>query len=264
MAGRGSAFATLGLAPGADAAAVERAYKRLIKLHHPDREGGDGTRAAEINRAYRELRGAAAGRADPLEFNEDFSLARSGWRWPLAILAVALGIGALVLFQGPVAPLIRSLIPAAASAQPGHAAASAEPADIMDQPLHAGTIDDALRDALHLSRTRDEFALADASRDCQRRFRDDPSTIQLDRCAAFDDAVVQLQDRDPLRDRGPFAQLAVTGRQWSAGSALSDDNLAIDGRLDRIRLHVELALAPMIEPPLPPPPGGLPLRRNDR
>ena len=61
---------------------------------------------------------------------------------------------------------------------------------------------------------------------------------------AFDDAVVGLQDRDPLRDRGPFAPLAVTGRQWSAGSQLSDDYLAIDGRLDRIRLRVELALAP--------------------
>ena len=70
----------------------------------------------------------------------------------------------------------------------------------------------------------------------------------LDRCAAFDDAVVQLQDRDPLRDQGPFSELAVTGRQWSAASTLSNDYLAIDGRLDRIRLRVELALAPP-EPP---------------
>jgi hypothetical protein len=35
-----------------------------------------------------------------------------------------------------------------------------------------------------------------------------------------------------------------------AASALSDDPLAIDGRLDRIRLHVELALAPTL-PPMP-------------
>ena len=41
MAGRVSAFAVLGLEPGADAAAIEQAYKRLIKQHHPDREGGD-------------------------------------------------------------------------------------------------------------------------------------------------------------------------------------------------------------------------------
>ena len=73
----------------------------------------------------------------------------------------------------------------------------------------------------------------------------------MDRCAAFDDAVIQLQDRDPLRDQGPFAQLAVTGRQWSAGSALSSDYLAIDGRLDQIRLRVELALAPEVPPVAP-------------
>ena len=67
--------------------------------------------------------------------------------------------------------------------------------------------------------------------------------LQLDRCAAFDDAVVQLEDRDPLRDQGPFGELAVTGRLWAGATALSSDSLAIDGRLDRVRLRVELALA---------------------
>ncbi|MFL6800545.1 MAG: DnaJ family molecular chaperone, partial [Sphingomicrobium sp.] len=60
-----SAFHALGLEPGADFAAVERAYKALIKRYHPDRQGGDARRAAEINRAYRELR-LAAGAKDPL------------------------------------------------------------------------------------------------------------------------------------------------------------------------------------------------------
>jgi hypothetical protein len=262
MAGRASAFATLGLEPGADAAAVERAYKRLIKLHHPDREGGDGKRAAEINHAYRELRGPA-GVADPLQFHEDFSLGRGGRRWPLAALLAALSIGVLLLFHGPLAPLARSLFPAAGPILPlGQVAPSAKAADTMDQPLHDAAIDDAIKDALRLNRTSDEFALASMSRQCQQRFHDDPSVAQLDRCAAFDDAVVQLQDRDPMRDRGPFAQLAVTGRQWSAGSSLSDDYLAIDGRLDRIRLRVELALVPELEPA--PPAARSALGRGDR
>jgi hypothetical protein len=253
MAGRGSAFATLGLAPGADAAAIEAAYKRLIKLYHPDREGGDGTRAAEIIRAYRELRGGPLAVADPLEFNEDFSARRRDRRWPLAILLVAIALIAALLLRSPATPLVRSLVPAVAGTQSaGRVAKAAEAPDIMDQPLHAGAIDGAVRDALRLSRTSDEFALAKASRACLQRFHDAPSMTQLDRCAAFDDAVVQLQDRDPLRDRGPFAQLAVTGRQWSAGSSLSDDYLAIDGRFDRIRLHVELTLVPELEPPPPP------------
>ena len=69
MLGRANAFAVLGLTPGADAAAVDQAYRRLIKQYHPDREGGDGVRAAEIIRAYRELRGGKA-LADPLQFND--------------------------------------------------------------------------------------------------------------------------------------------------------------------------------------------------
>ena len=64
--------------------------------------------------------------------------------------------------------------------------------------------------------------------------------------------MVGLQDRDPLRDAGPFAPLAVTGRQWSAASVLSDDSLAIDSRLDQIRLQVDLALVPHVAPIAPP------------
>jgi hypothetical protein len=95
------------------------------------------------------------------------------------------------------------------------------------------------------------MALSAASQDCHQVLRTKPSLRELDRCVAFDDAVITLQDRDPLRDEGPFAPLAVTGRQWSAASALSDDDLAIDSRLDRIRLRVELVLAPMIPPIVP-------------
>src|SRR6476469_7496273 len=79
MAGRASAFAALGLAPGADAAAVEQAYTRLIKQHHPDREGGDSSRTAEINQAYRALRSGSA-QANTLEFHT-----RSGRRGVLCL-----------------------------------------------------------------------------------------------------------------------------------------------------------------------------------
>jgi hypothetical protein len=118
----------------------------------------------------------------------------------------------------------------------------------MDQPLNLSAIDGSARQALHIARTKDEMALASASRDCHHLLRSQPSLLQLDRCAAFDDAVVQLEDRDPLRDQGPFSELAVTGRIWSGASALSDDSVAIDSRLDRIRLRVEEVLAPAMPP----------------
>ncbi len=252
MAGRVSAFAVLGLEPGADAAAIEKAYKRLIKQHHPDRKGGDATRAAEITQAYRELRGGKA-RMDPLEFNEDYDAMRRRPRWPVAALVAGACIGGLVLLMGPSVPHARALW-AAKTGLPlsaNHEAGAAAFADPMADGLHIRAIDAAVTEALRLYRTKDEFTLATTSRECQSRFREEPGTRMLDRCAAFDDAVVGLQDRDPLRDAGPFAPLAVTGRQWSAASTLSDDYLAIDSRLDQVRLRVEVLLAPQVPPIAP-------------
>jgi hypothetical protein len=241
--GDASAYESLGLDPGADQAAVERAYKRLIKEHHPDRDGGDSGRAAEINRAYRELReGGSAGR-DALELNEDDPWAgnrRFGLIGPALIAAG--GLGALLLMIAPMNSALPDLTPASARPLAAQHQRGA-PTDTMDLPLQSAAIDGAVRDARHIARTRDEMELATQSGDCHRRLKNRPELVQFDRCVAFDDAVVVLQDRDPLRDRGPFSELAVTGRQWSGASALSSDSLAIDGRLDRIRLRVEMALA---------------------
>jgi hypothetical protein len=248
MAGRASAFAVLGLEAGADSAAIEQAYKRLIKQHHPDRAGGDAIRAAEITRAYRELRGGRAAE-DPLQFNDDLAL-RKPRRLTFAAIAVAT-LAAFALVLGRSAPLSRTTAAAGTQHPIGLAGDSSAAFESMDEELHVGEIDSAVREALRLFRTSDEGALSNASRDCQLRFRDNPGTEMLDRCAAFDDAVIGLQDRDPLRDQGPFAPLAVTGRQWSAASTLSDDYLAIDGRLDRIRLRVEMELATQLPPIAP-------------
>jgi hypothetical protein len=251
MAANGSAYAALGLEPGADAAAIEQAYKRLIKRYHPDRAGGDARRAAEINRAYREFRHLPA--RDALVLNDDRwfdPVASPGSGWVLVALALAAGLAALLVLTGPLGASFRQLVGASGPRLPrGQVAAAATGVDAMDQPLAAATVDRAVNEAVRISRIGDEMALATASRACHHRLRLEPSVKQLDRCAAFDDAVVQLQDRDPLRDHGPFSELAVTGRQWSAASALSNDYLAIDSRLDRIRLRVELALAPAPPPP---------------
>lgn len=244
MAGDGSAYAALGLDPSADSDEIEQAYRRLIKQHHPDREGGDSGRAAEINRAYRELRGTRDLK-EPIEFHEPLPETRSSGRaWVVLALLLAIVTLGLLVSQTPLAPLAQ-LAPAAAGPQGRVRAAVSAEGDPMDQPLHLAAIDAAARDAFRLSRSSDEMSLAKASRDCNHLLRSNPTMLQLDRCAAFDDAVVQLEDRDPLRDQGPFSELAVTGRLWGGATALSNDSLAIDGRLDRVRLRVELALAAM-------------------
>jgi hypothetical protein len=263
MAHDGSAYAALGLQPGADATAIERAYKSLIKQHHPDREGGDSARAAEINRAYRELR-AELGPKDALIFNEiEPPEASGGWVRVAIVLLLALAI--LLASTGPLGAFMRQLAQPVAPRLVGGDAAAAAPTgtDAMNQPLHLAAVKSAVHQAVAMVGKRDDLALLSASRDCHRRLRIEPSVIQLDRCAAFDDAMVQLQDRDPMWDDGPFSQIAVTGRQWSAASTLSNDYLAIDSRLDRIRIQVELALAPPDPPRLQPAPSRIVVNSAD-
>ncbi|HEX8839741.1 MAG TPA: J domain-containing protein [Sphingomicrobium sp.] len=258
MVGDGSAFDALGLDPDADSAEIEQAYRRLIKQHHPDREGGDAHRAAEINRAYRELRGLR-NLKDPLELHEDWpSTAAGGRAWLLAALLLA-GITALVLFRAQ--SVAYSAPEQASRSAVFRDAGGAMARDTMDQPLHLSAIDEAAQQALRLFQSRDEMSLAKLSAECHRRLRGDPTMLQFDRCAAFDDAVVQLEDRDPMRDQGPFSEIAVTGRLWSGASGLSQDSLAIDSRLDRIRTRVRLAVAPPVQlPTLSAAPSPLPTR----
>jgi hypothetical protein len=255
MAHDGSAYAALGLRPGADAMAIERAYKSLIKQHHPDREGGDSARAAEINRAYRELR-TELGPKDALVFNEIEPAEESGGGWVRAAIVLLFALAILLTLNGPVATFMRQLAqPVAPARVDGDGLVPTTGMDAMDQPLHLAAVKSAVRQAVAMLGKRDDLALVSTSRDCHRTVRLQPSVTQLDRCAAFDDAIVQLQDHDPMWDEGPFSQIAVTGRQWSAASTLSNDYLAIDSRLDRIRIQVELALAPSdpprVQPPLP-------------
>lgn len=238
-----AAYATLGVAPGADWPTIERAYKDQIKRHHPDRAGGDAKRATEIIHAYRELK-RARDRKSALVLVEDAPAGRGGLGWLWVVLGVlAVGLGAFVI--APLKPV---------PADQPVAAPQARAEEAMDGELSAAAISGAVSDAVRLFRAKDEMALAGASRECHHRLRATPSLELLDRCAAFDDAVVMLQDRDPLRSQGPFSELAVTSRQLNAGRMMSSDALAIDGRLDRVRLQVELALAPPPLPPVRPPP----------
>ena len=249
MCADGSSYAAFGLEPGAEPADIDRAYKQLIKRHHPDREDGDATRAAEINRAYRELRGRSA-ISDPLILAHN-EREGTGNGWVIASMALMIALAALFAATGPLSSLIRQQFPKTVRTAPGRVPAIVS-GDSMDQPIHRQTVDDAVRAAIHIGASHDAELLR-ASHACARQLGENPTIAQLDRCAAFDDAVVQLQNRDPTWDGGPFNQLAVSRRQWSAASALSNDYLAVDGRLDRIRVEVELALA--ASNPQPPPPG---------
>jgi hypothetical protein len=252
-----SAYAALDLEPGADRAAVEEAYRRLIKLYHPDRSGGDGMRAAEINRAYRELRSGPVSETAPVSRPSQSRLRRKQRRrtprWPLIVAGVIL----LALMQSDGlmqqgSSWANQLVDAGAPIPTSLARSNVPRNSLLDGPVHAADIAESIEEAIRIVKSGDEQALTDRSRDCHRKLRLDPQLALLDRCAAFDSTVAALLDRDPGQDTGQFNASSVTARQLTAASLMSGDYLAIERRLNRIRSQVELALMPPALPPVQP------------
>ncbi|WP_206367653.1 J domain-containing protein [Sphingomonas piscis] len=260
-----AAYQTLGLEPGASEADVDRAYRTLIKRFHPDREGGDATRAAEINQAYFQLRKCPAPepeqRASTLaealyaRRASQFRLRRKRKAriWPVALVGILVAaylqwdrIAALSLQSSD---QFRELIEPSPNDGTEAALASGRPASL-DEPIGDAAVSGAIGLATRLLPRGGEAALAEESRDCHQKLRAAPTLERLDTCAAFDDAVLELLKRDPLREDGPFAASAVTARQINAATLLSGDYLAIDARLDRVRAKVQALMAPA-EPDAP-------------
>ena len=245
MGGDRSAYELLGLEPGAGREAIEQAYRRLIKLYHPDREGGDAVQAAEITRAYRELRGHRS-RGEELEFYDQPAAGPTNSGWQVIALSVAIVLLSLAILAG--GPLDSGLGPRSAGVPAQSAARVPAPESPIEQPIDIEVLETTAAEVRGLFRSEDEMKLAELSRDCHQAFRQSPGIERFDRCVAFDDAVIILQDRDPLRDQGPFREVAVLRRHWSEGMILTNDSWALDSRLDRIRLRVELLLAPRLAP----------------
>src|SRR3954451_2880676 len=75
-------YRVLGISPGASSEELHDAYRRLVKLHHPDRNGGSeesAQRFAEIQEAYEEVR-ARPRPLDRIGRRRPPSPSRNGWR----------------------------------------------------------------------------------------------------------------------------------------------------------------------------------------
>lgn len=265
MGAPASAYAALGLEPGADRRAIEEAYRRLIKVHHPDRSGGNAERAAELNRAYFELRKeqeptaptsevpAPSRRVRPRRKKRSRS-ARGRRSSGLApVLVIVLGALLLVERESVVEFGTRWLNRFGDLGAPGPGRAGTVEMDstAIDGPLDEPVIATSIEQAEKLVR-RGEEDTVQHSRACHRRMRAEPGLEQLDRCAAFDNAVVALADQSPIDLGGAFDASAVTARHMTAARLLSSDYLALERRLDRIRALVDRTLTPPT--PVPPPP----------
>ena len=65
-------YKTLGVARGASADEIKKAYRKLAHMHHPDKSGGDEAKFKEINEAYQVLSNKEK-RAQYDQFGEAFS-----------------------------------------------------------------------------------------------------------------------------------------------------------------------------------------------
>lgn len=257
MRANASAYAVLGLPPNAGRAAVDAAYKMLIKRYHPDRQGGNSLRAAEINQAYRLIRNAKYAPATDPSGDDRAPVdgqpillrqrhARRKWR---ALLIVAL-VAIVALESDRVAGLFDSPFePLAEPWTPLRAVVTGEPAEPLEQPLDGDGIERSVLAAARLLDGGDPQRLAEQSRRCHAQLRRSPDASRLDRCVAFDETVVAVTRGTSLNDAGPFSASAVSARQIAAARMLSDDFFAIESRLGRIRTRVELTLAPGTQPP---------------
>jgi hypothetical protein len=259
-----SAYAALGLSPGADPDAIESAYRTLIKRYHPDREGGDTARASEINEAYRQLRtsieqsidkGQPASLAEALYARRPRRLMRRRKKKSRLWLVVGMVGATLAYVERQELTDFANQRQEFASRMELPPQQSANRATMpvkllsLDGQLDQSAIAASVRRAAALHQSGNADRMEDESRACHQKLRELPSLRLLDQCAAFDDAVLELQRPDPFADEGPFGATAIAARQISAGTLLSDDYLSIDGRLDRVRSSVRSMLAQPTVPP---------------
>lgn len=253
-------YAALGLRPGASRAEIDDAYRRLIKRYHPDRMGGDCSRAADINRAYTQIRRdpgqpVRPKRAGPVPVLPQRRPRRQRAAWLFAsvvLIAGAVAIATEIPLRGAdraaMAHMFEWTSPASRGAPDYRPVNSAEASLVtsFEEPLQTEVIDRAIADAVKFH-AMDAAASAEYSRACHNSLRDDPSLTWFDSCAAFDEATVTLKGADLFADSGPFNPSAVMARHMGAARLLSDDMLAADSRLHHIRSRVELALVPKLD-----------------
>ena len=252
MSGEDSAFAALGLRPGAGRAEVNDAYRRLIKIHHPDRNGGDGRRAAEINRAYTILaRDRDLGRRRPRSVPVPVRPPRRkpnsrGRTWLFLFAAAGLTAAALGSVEGD--DVRRAItVPVASDFPDVEMQPSPVQAADFDEPLEAPVMNRAIAEAAGIYGAGDWEAAAEYSRDCRAKIRGRPSLPLFDACTAFDEAILIL-DSDSSGESAGFSGSAVAIRQGALARAFGGDTSDADSRLQRFRSYVELALLPVLDP----------------
>jgi hypothetical protein len=251
MTAERSAYAILGLRPGAGRAEVNDAYRKLMKQHHPDRPGGDASRASEINRAYTLLR-RRLGEPVRVPVTVTIPVRRRAGRtggWLITILAIG-AAAALANRDASPGPIRTELLRFSQFTSPAKGDEASEYATGLasfDTPVQPRIVGSSIADAIKFHSSGDLAGASDYSRACQIALRRERNLGWFDACAAFDEAMLTLYGDSDQPDSSPFNETAVVTREITAAQLISDDTLGADSHLHQIRSRVDLEILPMLD-----------------
>jgi curved DNA-binding protein CbpA len=261
-----SLYAVLNVAPDADPAVIEAAYKALMKKYHPDVLAGepsaDRRKAAEINEAFQILRDPdRRARYDHEERARQDSFRRAAAakalaaappyvvqapkrrksRWPKLIVLLAAALALFLIWNE--------------SEEVRRAFGSETDAFAAQSPARQGRTGavmakDVDRAVAEFQRIKEETGLLGLSAFSQDCFADQsrlPTASVLDFCVAFDHAAADYDAQiagDDLPQLPRFQPTELSIRHESAARLVSGDKAWVDGRLAQLRAMTTERLQP--------------------
>lgn len=264
-----SLYAVLNVAPDADPAVIEAAYKALIKKYHPDMlagtPGGDLRRAAEINEAFQVLRDpdrrarydyderarqdtfrrAAAAASGPAIYPSAPPRRRRKSRWRALLLLLA---AAAAFFVWRETEAGQRFLSANGSSLALDTNPSGNPGAV-----RATDIDRAFDEFRKIRDRTGLLGLSAFSQDCFAAQSRSQSAAEFDFCVAFDHAAADYDARiagDDLPQLPRFRPDELKSRHEWAARLISSDEGWISARLDELRGLTSERLQPAAAKPL--------------
>lgn len=266
-----SLYAILNVAPDADPAVIEAAYKALMKKYHPDVQAnepeGDRRRAAEINEAFQILkdpakraeydtnerarvdavrRNAAVLAENARPYQPPLAPRRRRSKWPALFLIASAALAVFFIWRGS---------DAARGGEPGLSILSFSPRKDERAELAPVSPENVNRAVAEFRRIKDRsglLGLAGYSQDCFATQSRSAKASDFDFCVAFDKAAltygVNLPGHDYLPQLPRFEPQELGRRHAAAGRLLSSDQGLIDARIAQVGILTSTRLRSLAVP----------------
>jgi hypothetical protein len=267
-----SLYAVLNVAPDADPAVVEAAYKALMKKYHPDvhveEPESARRRAAEINEAFHILkdpakraqydmgerarveavrRNSAAAADGPRPYHLPLPPRRRRSKWPALFMIACAALAVLFIWRGS---------DAARGGEPALTSISFGPPRDERAGLAPVSPENVNRAVAEFRRIKDRsglLGLSAFSHDCFATQSRSAKASDFDFCVAFDKAAltygVNLPGHDYLPQLPRFEPRELVRRHAAAGKLLSNDEGLIEARVAEVGILTSTRLRSLSTPP---------------